>query len=366
MRAPDTRPSPLVTPVPAVPIDVVAGLKAIPGVARAVPNLQGTALLACRDGTVVRTGGAPGLGFAFAKDDPSFELVAGRGPTGPGEVVVESTTLKKAHRSIGDRTRAVIGEQTRVVTIVGEVHFGSLFGATAVLVDNATARRTFAPDGLVPSLSVTAAPGVSQTELREAVANTLPSSLEAVTGKAMNAENETNLQKGLGFFTTFLLVFAGVALFVGSFIIVNTFSMPVGQRTRELALLRAIGASRAQVMRTVLTEAVVIGVAGSGLGILMGLLIAAGAKAAIRAFLGADIGAGLPLSLSTVALSVLVGVGVTVVAACLPARRPFGWPRSLPCTRVDGHCRRPSEARDHRRRAARRRCGGASGQRHAE
>ena len=137
----------------------------------------------------------------------------------------------------------------------------------------------------------------------------------------MNAENETNLQKGLGFFTTFLLVFAGVALFVGSFIIVNTFSMLVGQRTRELALLRAIGASRAQVMRTVLTEAVVIGVAGSGLGILMGLLIAAGAKAAIRAFLGADIGAGLPLSLSTVALSVLVGVGVTVVAAYLPARR---------------------------------------------
>ena len=174
VRAADTRPSPLVTPVPAVPIDVVAGLKAIPGVARAVPNLQGTALLAGRDGTVVRTGGAPGLGFAFAKDDPSFELVAGRGPTGPGEVVVESTTLKKAHLSIGDRTRAVIGEQTRVVTIVGEVHFGSLFGATAVLVDNATARRTFAPDGLVPSLSVTAAPGVSQTELREAVANTLP------------------------------------------------------------------------------------------------------------------------------------------------------------------------------------------------
>jgi putative ABC transport system permease protein len=302
-------------------MDVADALKALPGVARAVPNLQGTALIAGRDGTVVRTGGAPGLGFAFAKDDPSFTLVRGRGPTGPGEVVVESTTLTKAQLTVGDRTRAVIGEETRVVTIVGEVHFGSLFGATAVLVDSTTARRAFAPDGLVPSISVTAAPGVSQTELRRTVADTLPTSLEAVTGHAMNAENESNLQQGLGFFTTFLLVFAGVALFVGSFIIVNTFSMLIGQRTRELALLRAIGASRAQVMRTVLAEAVVIGVVGSGLGILMGLLMAAAAKSAIRTFLGADIGGEMPLSFSTVLLSVAVGVVVTVVSAYLPARR---------------------------------------------
>ncbi len=125
----------------------------------------------------------------------------------------------------------------------------------------------------------------------------------------------------MAFFTTFLLVFAGVALFVGAFIIVNTFSMLVGQRARELALLRAIGATRAQVMRTVLGEAVVIGVVGSVLGIALGLLIAAGAQAAIRSFLSTDIGSELPLGATTVVLSVLVGVVVTVVSAVLPARR---------------------------------------------
>jgi putative ABC transport system permease protein len=304
-----------------VPLSLVETVAAVAGAERVVPNLNGTAILAGRDGIAVRNGGAPSLGFAFTEDDPSFTVVSGRGPTGPGEVAVESSTLDRAHLQVGDRTRAVIGDRARQVVITGEVHFGSLFGATAVLVDGATARRVFAPDGTVTSLSVTAAPGVSQAALRASVAQVLPSDFEAVTGATVQSETETSVQKGLGFFTTFLLVFAGVALFVGSFIIVNTFSMLVGQRSRELALLRAIGATRAQVIRTVLGEAVVIGVVGSVLGIAFGLLIAAGAKAAIRSFLGADIGAGLPVSVTTVVLSVSVGVLVTVVSAVLPARR---------------------------------------------
>jgi len=137
----------------------------------------------------------------------------------------------------------------------------------------------------------------------------------------VQAETESSVQTGLRFFTIFLMVFAGIALFVGSFIIVNTFSMLVGQRARELALLRAIGATRGQVMRTVLAEAVVIGLLGSVLGIGLGLLIATGAKTAIRGFLGADIGSDLPLHTPTVVLSVLVGVVVTVISAVLPARR---------------------------------------------
>jgi putative ABC transport system permease protein len=306
---------------PSVPLRLAGELGRLPGVARAVPNLQGTALLAGRDGTAVRNGGAPGLGFGFERNDPAFTLVRGRGPVRAGEVAVETGTLKKAHLAVGDRTRAVIGDRTRDVTIIGEVHFGSLFGATAVLVDRASALRAFAPDGRVHSISLTADAGVSQSELRRSVTRVLPTSAEAVTGARLEAENETALQKGLGFFTIFLLVFAGVALFVGAFIIVNTFSMLVGQRSRELALLRAIGATRAQVTRTVLGEAVVIGLVGSALGIGLGLLIAAGAKAAIRSFLGADIGAGLPVHVTTVALSVLVGTVVTVVSAVLPARR---------------------------------------------
>ncbi len=311
--------SPIVRP--GVPLTLVKTIAAVPGVARVVPNLQGNAILAGRDGIAVRTGGAPSLGFAFTEDDPSFTLVAGRGPTNYDEIAVESGTLERAHLQVGDSTRAVIGDEAKEVTITGEVEFGALFGATAVLVDGATARRVFAPDGTVESLVVTAAPGVSQSELRAAVAKALPSNLEAVTGATVQSETETSVQQGLAFFTTFLLVFAGVALFVGSFIIVNTFSMLVGQRARELALLRAIGATRAQVIRTVLGEAVVIGLVGSVLGIAFGLLIAAGAKAAIGSFLNTDLGSGLPVHPTTVVVSVLVGVVVTVVSAVLPARR---------------------------------------------
>ncbi|MEO8851820.1 MAG: ABC transporter permease, partial [Allobranchiibius sp.] len=148
---------------PGVPLTLDPSISAVPGVARVIPNLQGTALLAGKDGIAVRNGGAPSLGFAFTKDDPSFTLITGRGPTGPGEVAAESSTLARAQLKVGDRTRAVIGDQARQVLITGEVHFGSLFGATAVLVDDATARRAFAPDGTVPSLSVTADPGVSQS-----------------------------------------------------------------------------------------------------------------------------------------------------------------------------------------------------------
>ena len=307
---------------PEVPLDLVETIEAVNGVARVMPSLQGTAILAGSDGIAVSNGGAPSLGFAFFPDDPGFTLVSGRGPTGPGEVAVESSTLDRAHLEVGDRTRAVIGDQARPVTITGEVRLGSsLFGATAVLVDETTARQVFAPDGTVPSLSVTAESGVSQETLRAAVGASLPSTLEAVTGATVQSETETSVQKGLAFFTIFLLVFAGVALFVGSFIIVNTFSMLVGQRSRELALLRAIGATRAQVLRTVLGEAVIIGLVGSVLGIGLGLLIAAGAKAAIGTFLSTDLGSGLPIHPTTIIMSVLVGVVVTVISAVLPARR---------------------------------------------
>ncbi len=306
---------------PSVPLSLEQTLAAIPGVARVNPNIQGTAIIAGKDGVAVRTGGAPGLCFAYDPADPAFTLIKGSAPTGPDEVLVESSTLAKAQLHVGDRTLAVIGDETRPVTISGEVQFGSLFGATAILVDEATARRTFARDGTVSSISLTAAPGVSQETLRAAVAQVLPATAEAVTGDTLAQEGQASLQTGLGFFAVFMLAFAGVALFVGSFIIVNTFTMVVAQRTRELALLRAIGASRAQVLRVVLAEAAVVGAVGSLLGVGLGLLIAAGAESLIRNLLGADLGAGLPLTATTVLYSVAVGTLVTVAAAVLPALR---------------------------------------------
>ncbi|MCW2834534.1 MAG: hypothetical protein JWN68_2487 [Nocardioides sp.] len=304
-----------------VSLELVDTLSAVPGVARVTPDLQGVAIIAGSDGNAVRTNGAPGLGFAFADDDPAFKLIAGRGPTHADEVVVETVTLDKAGLGVGDRTRAVIGATTRPVTITGEVEFGVLFGATAVLVDQATAVREFAPDGTVASITIGAQPGVSQGELATAVADVLPDATEAVTGAAVNAEHESAVQQGLGYATTFLLVFAGVALFVGAFIIANTFTMLIGQRARELALLRALGASRNQVLGSVMGEAAVVGVVGSVLGMGLGILVAHGAKAAIRALLGVDIGSDLPVTSATLLISLAVGTLVTMVSAILPARR---------------------------------------------
>ena len=304
-----------------VPLDLVDALSTVPGVARVAPDLQGVAIIAGSDGIAVRNSGAPGLGFAFAADDPAFTLVAGRGPTNAGEVVVESATLDKAGLAVGDHTRAVIGGKTRPVTITGEVEFGVLFGATAVLVDEATAVRDFAPDGTVASITISADPGVSQGELRAAVADVVPGGTEAVTRATVDAENESAVQEGLGFFTTFLLVFAGVALFVGSFIIANTFTMLIGQRARELALLRALGVSRNQILGSVLGEAAIVGVVGSALGMGLGILVAQGAKLAIRGLLGVDIGTSLPVTSSTLLISLAVGTLVTMASAILPARR---------------------------------------------
>ena len=350
------------TVAPGVPLALVETVAAVPGVARVTPNLQGTAILAGSDGIAVRNGGAPSLGLAFPEDDPAFTLVSGRGPTGPGEVAVESGTLDRAHLEVGDRTRAVIGDRAQRVTITGEVRFGSLFGATAVLVDEVTAQAVpLLPDGTVSVTvgrrSVRSQPGA---RCATAVAGVLPARLEAVTGASLQSETETAVQQGLEFFTTFLLAFAGVALFVGSFIIVNTFSMLIGQRARELALLRALGATRAQVMRTVLGEAVVIGLVGLRSRHRLRTAVAAGAQAAIGKFLSTDIGSDLPLSATTVVLSVLVGVLVTIVAAVLPARRASQGRAGGRHAR-ERRCRhrRPAPARTDRHRSAGSRSGGA-------
>lgn len=307
----------------ALALDLEQELATVSGVARVVPNLAGNALIAGRDGTAVRSGGAPGLGFGWDPQGQSFTLVDGRGPTAAGEVAVERRTLELSGLAVGDTTQAVIGDERQSVRIVGEVKFGAgtTFGATAVVVDEQTARAAFAPDGRVADFQLEAADGTSEQALRDAVAAVLPADAEAITVTQFNEENEEGIGQALGFITTFLLVFAGIALFVGAFIIYNTFAMIVAQRTRELALLRAVGASRPQVRRIVLGEAFVVGLVGSLIGIGFGVLVAAGAKAALRGFVGIDLSSDLPVSPLTVAVSLVLGVVVTMFGAYLPARR---------------------------------------------
>lgn len=308
-------------PRASLPLTLADRLRSVDGVSRAVPDLQGTALLVGKDGTAVRSGGAPTFGFAYQEGDEAFSLVKGRPPANRTEVAVESSTLDRAKLKVGDRTRALVGNDPLDVTIVGEVSFTSLAGATAVLVDERTAQQQFAPDGTVTSFSVRAKDGVTPEQLLTRVKAVLPPDAEALTGQQVADENKKAIKDGLGFFTVFLLVFAFVSLFVGAFIIANTFSMLVAQRTRELALLRAVGASRWQVIRVVVGEAAVVGFGGAVLGLAAGVGLAAGLQALFKVLFGLEISGGLPVALRTVLWAFGVGVGVTVLAAVIPAVR---------------------------------------------
>lgn len=296
-------------------------LAKVDGVAAAYPDLTGSAVLVGSKGTAVRNGGAPSFAFAYHADDPALPLSAGRAPASESEIAVETKTLKLSGLKLGDRSKLVVAGAVQPVTIVGVVDFGrGLAGATIVVVEPQVAQRWFAPDGTVQSFSLRADKGVSQQVVRDRVAATLPSGEQAITGAAFSAEQRTEFAKGLGFINTFLLVFAFISLLVGAFIIFNTFSMLVAQRTRELALLRAVGASRQQVIRVVLGEAAVIGLIGGALGLLAGVGLAAALQALVATF-GLDITGGLPIHTRTIVWSLMIGLVVTVLSAVLPAWR---------------------------------------------
>ncbi|GAA3612728.1 ABC transporter permease [Kineosporia mesophila] len=304
-----------------LPLSLEKKIEAVDGVARVAPDMSGTAILVNKDGTATRNGGAPNLGFGYDPDDPTIRITSGRAPEKKGEVLVDESTLELAGLAVGDTTKALIQNDPQNVTITGVFTFGSsLAGATLVLLDEQTAEATWAPDGEVPSFTIGADDGVSQETLRDRIAQVVPAGTEVVTGDVVYQEQKDSFGTAIGFITTFLLVFALIAVFVGAFIIANTFSMLVAQRTRELALLRAVGASRGQVLRVVLGEAAILGLTGSVVGLGLGILLAAGLQAVVKQS-GLEITGGLPVTVSTVVVSLLIGLVVTMLSAIFPALR---------------------------------------------
>ncbi|MGJ7441665.1 ABC transporter permease [Aquipuribacter sp. MA13-6] len=296
-------------------------IEAVDGVERAIPALTGNAVIQGADGTAVRSGGAPAFGFAWDDDDPSIRLVEGRAPEQADEVAVETSTLERSGFVVGDETVVVVNGTPTDVTIVGEATNDTpTAGAAIVLLQDDLAREQFAPSGQVPSFTVTGTDGTAQQTLVDAIAPILPAGAEVITGQAQADETQEQLSQALGFVSIFLLVFAGVALFVGAFIIFNTFSMLVAQRTRELALLRAIGASRRQVTSSVLGESLLVGLVGSLAGLAVGIGLAAGIQQVVSALFGLSL-TGLPVNPRTIIATLVVGVLVTGLAAVLPARR---------------------------------------------
>ena len=300
-------------------------IERVAGVRLALPAISGPIVLVGADGTAVVSTQAPSFGTALYPADDTAEIVSGHAPSGAGEIALESATLESSGLAVGDTTTVVLSGAIETVTVVGEVSLGApMAGATIVYLDVAGSTAAYAADGLVASIDVYGDDGVSEQALVERIAAALGTAgatdVETVGGTDMRAEATADINDTLGFVQTFMLVFAGISLFVGAFIISNTFAMSVQQRMREFALLRAIGASPGQVLGSILIQAALVGLAGSALGIAAGLGLVSLVRLAV-AQIGMNLSGSIPLDTGTVVTSLVVGTLVSIAAAALPARR---------------------------------------------
>ncbi|HEX4906599.1 MAG TPA: FtsX-like permease family protein [Acidimicrobiales bacterium] len=268
--------------------------------------------------------GAPTFGGIWTDGQLNpFTLAEGSAPVHEDDAVIDRKSAKDGNLAVGDRTTILTPDPIEV-TVVGIATFGTIDsagGASFVGMTEAAAQRWFAEPGRFDSVGVVAAEGVSQDELRDRIAAVLPDGHEVITGAEATKENQDSVAQGLTFFKGILLSFAGIALFVGSFIIYNTFGIIVAQRTKELALLRAIGASRRQVLRSVLLEATVVGVLASALGLLAGIGVAGLLKALLDA-VGLEVPAGgVVVTTSTILTAFVTGTSVAISSAWFPARK---------------------------------------------
>lgn len=310
---------------------VLSEVRAVPGVGLADGGVAGWAQYVARDGKPITTGGAPTIGTTFQNDQQlsSLKLVAGTGPRTATQVVMDQGTAQKYGFHVGDSVRILVPGAPETFTISGIVRFGTannLAGATIAAFDLPTAQRLFDKVGQLDTIDIMLAPHASQASVQRALNAVLPHGVEVVTGQTVASENTDLMNQILGFLSTALLVFAFIALFVGAFTIFNTFSIIVGQRTRELALLRIVGASRRQIFRSVLYEALLVGLVASALGLGLGVVTAMGLNALLRVFGIALPQGSITFSMRTVAAAFIVGVGVTVAAAVSPARHAIRIP----------------------------------------
>jgi ABC-type antimicrobial peptide transport system permease subunit len=301
-------------------------VKQLPDVSAALGGVADQAHLIGKDGKAIVFGGAPNLGFSVDPSQPQFNsltLVDGDWP-GPGEVVIDESTADKKDLKVGD----TIGVQARGpaerLRISGLVHFGavsSIGGATLAGFDLPTAQRLFDKEGKLDQIRMTAKAGVSPQRLVAEVREILPPGTQVRTGTAQATEDSADTTGFISFLQKFLLAFGGVALFVGAFVIANSLSITIAQRTREFATLRTIGAARRQVLGYVITEALLMGAAASVVGLFFGLVLAKGLFRLFDAVGFTLPNSGLLLERRTIVVALLVGVVVTLLASLRPALR---------------------------------------------
>jgi len=299
----------------------------VPGVAAAAPSIQGAGQLVGANGEAIGGKGPPTLAGNWITDPKlnPYRLAEGRTPARPGEVVINRGAADKGHLEIGDTTTLRTPNPVKV-TIVGLATFGGEDGMAQVTFTGMTQadaeKYLTAKPGEASSISVRAGPGISQTQLADRLTPVLPKGVEAITGQQSAQENTDMISSQfLTIFTTFLLVFSGIALLVATFSIHNTFAIVIAQRTRENALLRALGASRRQVAAATVTEASIVAVAASAAGLAGGIGIAAGLKALFPA-IGFPFPEGdLVIKTLSMVLPLAVGIIVCLGSALMPAVR---------------------------------------------
>jgi len=308
-----------------IPVSLIATVRSVDGVAAAEGVIQDLASVVVDGDFVSSVGGAPNLVFSTPSERfQTNQLVAGAFPRAPGEIAVDVDLAKREKLDVGRDVGLATRTGVQPVRIVGTFRFAdadTIGGATLTAVTLADAQRWFDREGRVNAVVVAAEPGVGADALARRIAAEVPPDVRVETGQQNSDRQADDINTDLGFLRGFLFVFAGIAVLVGAFVIFNVFSITVAQRVREMAMLRTIGASRRQIMRSVLIEAGVIGLIASILGIGVGVLFA---MLLNRIFDAVGFGlptAGITLQARTVIVPLIVGVVVTLIAAIIPAIR---------------------------------------------
>jgi putative ABC transport system permease protein len=316
---------------PPISASLLDEIRALPAVDTAIGGIydETNAKILTNEGGAINTQGAPSLGFGFdtspeyARFNP-LNLLEGRWPAAPDEVVIDAGTADKEDYAVGDPVEIVTLEPKQTFEVVGVARYGevnSLGTATFVVFQLEAAQNLLDRQGQFDAISVAAREGTTPAELVAAIEPVLPAEAKVRLAEAEAEEDKDEISEFTSFIRYFLLAFAGIALFVGAFVIFNTLSITVAQRTREFATLRTIGASRRQLLGSVVLEALVIGVLASVVGLFGGLGLAQGLQALFEA-LELDLPrADTVFATRTIVVSLLVGVLVTLVAGLMPAVR---------------------------------------------
>ena len=313
---------------PPIAASVLDTVRSVDGVAAAEGGVTGYALLTDTRGKAVLTsGGAKTMGYSMPTDPGlrgDVHLLSGREPRGPHEVAIDASSAEDHDIALGSHIDVLFRGPTREFTVVGTVGYGDekdLGGTSSAYFDVATAQQVLGAPDVFDEIQVRAAAGVSDETLAQRLDAAVPAGVEAVTGAQVAQESSDAMNEQFTFLNIMFIAFAGIALFVGSFIIWNTFTMIVTQRSREIALLRAVGATKRQVRRSLVVEAAMIGVVASAVGVALGAGVAKGLEALMTAMGFSLPSASLQVLPRTIWLSLLVGTLVTVVSALIPARR---------------------------------------------